>query len=497
MSKRKAVSIVLTRNPESPEVYLVERNPALKFFGGYFAFPGGTLDEEDHSAQIANAAVAQPDSLPFMAAAARELFEETGVLLARGDNMIEAGKRRHYRQQLLAGEIDFHEMLGRESLAIDARDFHFMGAVLTPEFAPVRYDTQFYWVQVPEGQMPEIVHGELVSGNYCHADAALVRWKRGEMIIVPPVIFMLREFAGHSVAAGTPAILKHTEDYSAGAIHQIYFTPGVQMVPLATGTLLPATHTNAYLVGESQLYLIDPAPSDPNEQQRFWNYLDNRLAEGCEFKAILLTHHHADHVGALQACVERYGLPILAHRNTAEKLGIMPTRYLEHGDELDLGESPDGQPDWQLKVYHTPGHASGHLAFQETRYGSVIAGDMISTLSTIVINPPDGHLATYMESLRLLESVTTGTIYPSHGPAVRTGREVLRYFIKHRQEREQKLLATLTAEPQSTYELVRRVYNDVDPAIWSLAELSLQAGLIKLREEGKCAERGGGFVKRS
>ncbi len=208
----------------------------------------------------------------------------------------------------------------------------------------------------------------------------------------------------------------------------------------------------------------------------------------------MLTHHHSDHVGALAECQRRYDLPILAHPKTAEKLpGFQFSQLLEHGEELDLGKTPDGKLDWKLKVYHTPGHASGHLAFQEDRYGGVIAGDLISTVSTIVISPPEGHMATYLRSLEFLESVTDGTIYPGHGPAVRTGKEVLQYFIKHRLEREKKLLRTLSSEPQSLSYLVKKVYDDVDSSIWPLAEHSLQAHLIKLIEEGKSEQRGDGY----
>ena len=55
MSTRTAVSVLLTRNPTSTEVYLVERNPELKFFGGYFAFAGGKLDDADQEVVLQNA----------------------------------------------------------------------------------------------------------------------------------------------------------------------------------------------------------------------------------------------------------------------------------------------------------------------------------------------------------------------------------------------------------------------------------------------------------
>ena len=64
---------------------------------------------------------------------------------------------------------------------------------------------------------------------------------------------------------------------------------------------------------------------------------------------------------------------------------------MEHGDEIVLGRAPDGSPGWKLTVYHVPGHARGHLAFQESRYGAIAVGDLVSTLSTILVDPSDGQ----------------------------------------------------------------------------------------------------------
>lgn len=494
MARRQAVSIVLTRNPDSTEVFLAERNPELKFFGGYYAFPGGTLDEDEANVEIRHADNMDRERIPYILAGAREIFEETGLLLTHGNRGIPKDKLDTYRRQLLADEISFGRILQQEGQYVDARDFHFICSILTPEFAPVRYDTQFYWLNLPEGAHPEIWPGELVAGEFISAEDAVARWASNTMLIVPPVIFMLRELQRHTVRIFGRHILNHANAYRQGKIHQIFFAPGVQLIPLKTRTLLPATHTNAYLVGHDQLYIIDPAPADATEQRRFWDYLDDRLAEGGEFKGILLTHHHSDHVGALSECQQRYDLPIMAHRKTAEKLpGVEFDRFLDEGDELDLGPTPDGRSGWKLNVYHTPGHASGHLAFKETRYDTVIVGDLLSTLSTIVISPPDGHLATYMHSLQRLQSIVEWMLYPGHGPAVRNGPEVVETYIQHRQEREQKLLEALSSRPQTIQQLVEKVYDDVDPAVWGLARHSLHAGLIKLMEEGTCRQEGDGF----
>jgi glyoxylase-like metal-dependent hydrolase (beta-lactamase superfamily II)/8-oxo-dGTP pyrophosphatase MutT (NUDIX family) len=494
MTTKKAVSILLTRDPESAEVYLVERSPSLRFFGGYYAFPGGKVDEEGDTIKVVNADNLNREQVQSLLAAAREIFEETGVLLSHGPSSIPNDRLEVYREQLVGFETKFAAILNHEKHYIDATDFHPLCKIITPEFSPMRYETEFYWAKIPEGSNPRVLMGELVDGRFIIAEDALTKWRHGEMLIVPPVLMILRELAARSVSTFVPYVNEIAESYLRGHIHRVYFSPGIQLVPIKTRTLPPATHTNTYLVGESDIYVIDPAPSDPTEQARLWNYLDEQLTEGRDFKAILLTHHHSDHVGALRECSRRYGLPILAHELTVAQMpDIEFAGHLRHDDELDLGVSPDGQPNWRLKVYHTPGHAAGHLAFRESRYGAIIAGDLISTVSTIVISPPEGHMATYLESLRFLASVTNGMLYPGHGPAVRNGREVLHYYLQHRKDREQKLIDALGEKPVAASDLVQVVYDDVNPNLWPLAAQSLQAGLIKLIEDGKCLRVGDKF----
>src|SRR6202040_1481243 len=96
---------------------------------------------------------------------------------------------------------------------------------------------------------------------------------------------------------------------------------------------------------------------------------------------------------------------------------------IQDGDRLDLGTRPDGigEPGgvsprgWDLQALHTPGHASGHLAFYEPHYRLLFAGDMVSTISSVVIAPPDGDLTIYLESLRRLAALDCGLLLPGHG----------------------------------------------------------------------------------
>jgi glyoxylase-like metal-dependent hydrolase (beta-lactamase superfamily II) len=287
-----------------------------------------------------------------------------------------------------------------------------------------------------------------------------------------------------------------TESYERGVLHRVYFSPGVLLVPLRTPTQPPATHTNTLVLGEERLYVVDPSPVDASEQERLWAFLDALLGEGRELEAILLTHYHPDHVGALAEMQRRYGVPARAHRDCMERLP--QARFgppLEHGDRIELGNAPDGSPDWHLRAYHVPGHARGHLAFQESRYHALVVGDLVSTLSSILIDPSDGHLGTYVDSLRFLDTVACGVLYPGHGPPMSDGRAVIQKALAHRREREAQLLAGLSDRPQTPRQLVERLYADVPAAMHGLAERSVLSGLLKLEEEGRAARSNDGWKR--
>ena len=129
--------------------------------------------------------------------------------------------------------------------------------------------------------------------------------------------------------------------------------------------------------------------------------------------------------------------------------------------------------------------APDHLAFRESRYGAVLVGDLVSTLSSVLIEPGEGHLRTYLDSLARLSELCSSTLYPGHGPPAKDGKRVVELQIEHRRGREAQLIEALRDGARSPQEIVERVYTDVDPGFWPMAELSVRAGLIKLKEEGR------------
>ncbi|MGH9333739.1 MAG: NUDIX domain-containing protein, partial [Vicinamibacteria bacterium] len=269
---RPAVSLAVSRRNRRKELLLVERSPKLRFFGGYHAFPGGTLDESDASVPVEG--LTDPSMLQSLAAGARELFEETGLWLGRGESAPNAEELRRDRKRLLANEIAFAEILARHRQHLDARDLVPLCRMTTPPFAPMRFDTRFLRVLVSEDAEVEIWDGELVRGDFFDAGEILGRWKRGEVAIAPPMVMLLTEWAQGEEGLAE-RIREMTESYEKGKLHRIYFSPGILLVPLRTPTQPPATHTNTLVVGEERIYLVDPSPSDPGEQERLFDLISD------------------------------------------------------------------------------------------------------------------------------------------------------------------------------------------------------------------------------
>jgi ribonuclease/clavin/mitogillin len=482
-----AASVLLTRAPGSVEVFLVRRSPLLRFFGGYWAFPGGRIDPTDSNVLA--------DSR--RAGAARELFEETGILLARraDDSFPPAGPELPaLRRQVVAGQLSFHQLLGRLELHLHAADFRQVGSITTPPFLATRFDTSFFVAHLPAGQSPEVWPGELDEGRWASAADMLASWTRGECFLSPPTVTILEAIRGRAVDEAPARLRELLAELEAGAIHPIAFAPQVLLVPLHTTALPPAAYTNAYLVGRDPAYLLDPGAAAPAEQQRLFALLDRRVEAGLRLAAVVLSHQHGDHVGAAAACAQRYRLPILAHARTEEALAgrVAVTGSLQDGARLDLGRRPDDGGPWHLEAVFTPGHAAGHLAFYEPSYGLLFAGDMISTLSSVVIAPPEGDLATYLASLHRLRELDCRLLLPGHGPPSKTPRQTIEEALVHRAKREAQLLAALGVVPRTVAEMLPELYKGTPAALMRLAEYQLLAGLRKLEQEGRVEQAGAG-----
>jgi ribonuclease/clavin/mitogillin len=470
-----AAAVVLFRlTGRRVEVFWIKREAKLAFAGGFYAQPGGRTDKTDADVPVEGATGLDAT---LRVTAARELLEETGVLKARGTVSQEDVEKM--RRALLDETAPFGELLKQHGLTLHAADFLDAGRWITPPHLPKRFDTYFFLVEAPEGAKAEVWPGELSEGEWITPNAALNRWGGGTALLHPPQVFAFQTMAAFRTAEVAQKALRappHAPDFIATRME---FQMGVRLYPLRTPTLPPATHTNAYVIGNSDLLVVDPGSPDDAEIDRLKGFLAELRAEGFKARAAVLTHHHSDHVGG----VARLGLPVWCHALTAEKLGITPERTLKDDEVIELGGM-------RWKVLHTPGHARGHICLLDVPSKAAIVGDMVAGVGTIVIDPPEGDMAEYLKQLQRLKELGVRTIYPAHGPPIPDGPAKLDEYLKHRAWREEKVLGALGAEPQGLDAIVPKAYDDVASFVLPIAERSTLAILEKLRSEGRAALEG-------
>jgi len=483
---KDASAVILLRkntNPLDPEVFLVRRSEKLGFLGGFSAFPGGQLDASDAEVQVSNSSDAE--TAAAISCAARELFEELGVLVARGADSLTKGQRVSLLDDLESGRMSWPEMLRHYNLLLDANDFTFVGRWVTPPFSARRFDTWFFLVNCPPKQEPNVMPGELSSGEWITARRAHDQWQGSEILAVPPTLHALK-----TIADGlTPDLVERflaTPQAHRETVRRIEFRPNYICFPVRTPTKPPATHTNCYLIYNSrEILVIDPGSPYKEEQQALAAAVDDLVRDGRSVCEIFLTHMHPDHVGGVESLRNHLGghVGVAAHRFTAEPLSdtVRVDRLIDDGDMVEL----KGSPQIALRVMHTPGHARGHLCLHEERTGTLISGDNIVGLGSVLIDPPEGNMRDYLASLRRMRTLPNlSVIFGGHGPAIANPYTKLDEYISHRLEREQKILTAVRDGAKTAEDIVARVYTDVSPKAHAMAARAVLAHLEKLAADG-------------
>lgn len=252
------------------------------------------------------------------------------------------------------------------------------------------------------------------------------------------------------------------------------------------------TGTQTYLVGTTDVAVIDPGPDEPEHLAAL-----TAAIAGRKVVAILCTHTHRDHSPAAAPLKALTGAPIMGcaplsledagpRADAAFDTGYAPDRVLADG------ESVTGAG-WTLTAVATPGHTSNHLCFALPESGALFTGDHVMGWSTTVVAPPDGDMAAYMASLDKLMHREDRIYFPAHGEPVEKPRRFVRGLIGHRKQREGQILRLLGADVADIPAMVARMYVGLDPRLTGAAERSVLAHLIDLRERGIVAESGGGW----
>jgi glyoxylase-like metal-dependent hydrolase (beta-lactamase superfamily II) len=250
------------------------------------------------------------------------------------------------------------------------------------------------------------------------------------------------------------------------------------------------TGTGVYIVGGSDVAVIDPGPDMPEHVDAL-----KRALAGRRLTHILVTHTHADHSPAAK--------PLKAWSGATTYAFGPHGSGKDDGPKVEAGGDMDFVPDVRVKdgdilkgngftfeCVHTPGHTSNHICFALQEERALFTGDHVMGWSTTVVTPPDGDMAQYMSSVRKLEARNDQTLYPTHGAPVRDPKPFLAAYLEHRIDRENQVLACVGDGLDTIPAMVARMYADVDKRLHPAAARSVEAHLIKLEREGRVKRDG-------
>ena len=244
--------------------------------------------------------------------------------------------------------------------------------------------------------------------------------------------------------------------------------PGVRRMVAPNPGPMTYTGTNTWLIDEPDgLTIIDPGPDDPAHI--------SALAATGPIARIVLTHTHPDHLAGAPALQAATGAPIHAwHAPWAA--GLTPEMPLDDGAQIG-----------RLTALHTPGHASDHLCFALAGERVLFTGDLVMSWSTTVVSPPDGDMAAYMASLRLLLTRDDTLYLCGHGPPLPNPAPLVRGMLAHRAGREAAILAILARHPASIDDMVAGLYAGLEPHLLSAARRTVVAHVLSKSSKRKAA----------
>jgi ribonuclease/clavin/mitogillin len=255
-------------------------------------------------------------------------------------------------------------------------------------------------------------------------------------------------------------------------------SPNVRAVQVPDDNPMHPVYTTLYLVGRGQVLTIDSG----EDQERYRWMLRGYLAatEKAEIALAAITHHHADHSANLKWLHDQFKAEVYVHDAGEpilhEKLPESGVHTMHDGQTIDVGGV-------KVMVMHTPGHSVDSVCYYLEDEGVLFSGDtMLGSTPTTVAD-----LFDYMASLERIRSLPNlKVICPGHGPLIEDPREYIDEYIRHRNEREQQILAVLSEGGEMTsWDIMLKIYTDIDQRLRRAADGNVRTHLRKLEKEGR------------
>ncbi|MBU2410200.1 MAG: MBL fold metallo-hydrolase [Gammaproteobacteria bacterium] len=524
-----ATVLLLRDSPEGIEVLMTRRSMQASFAPGAYVFPGGGIDAGDASAHpIADRRPTQDDTrLTQAIAAVRESFEELGVLLAR-----HADDGRPVGAELVASmdrstraPVSFADQCAALGLRLATDTVFTLAHWITDRDLPKRFDVPFLAARMPEGQTPTADDHEQFEPCWVRPADALARHAAGHFFMIFPTLRTLERMSAYAdvdalldacarraegegplwtscpraglVNGKERRYMEHEHPYGELAMvcpdgqivhaldwqseQPVALLKNVRRLTAPNPSAMTGPGTNSYLVGDAETgyIVIDPGPNDAGHIERLYR------ATGGHIRMIVCTHSHSDHSPAaapLQTmCAERPPILGLPSAPTARaNARFVPDQSLADGERLALAAQHT------LRVVHTPGHAANHLCLVLEEDGLLFSGDHVLNGSTTVVDPPDGNMNAYLDSLDTLDALCAQNgvefILPAHGHVIGDARKAIGHLKAHRLKREAKIAAAMRQRPDGTPDdWLPIAYDDVPERMWPVAARSLAAHVERIR----------------
>ncbi|MEX0309079.1 MAG: MBL fold metallo-hydrolase, partial [Tateyamaria sp.] len=268
--------------------------------------------------------------------------------------------------------------------------------------------------------------------------------------------------------------------------------PGIRRIVAPNPSPMTYRGTNTYLVGTTDLAVIDPGPDDP----RHLRALQDALLPGQTVSHILVTHAHLDHSPLARTLAQATGAKVLAFGpatagRSAVMQSLVDSGFTGGGEGIDTAFEPDdvvtdGEridgTGWTLDVIHTPGHLGNHICIGLG--DACFTADHVMGWASSLVSPPDGDLTDFMASCARLAARPWRVFYPGHGDRIDTPAARLEWLVSHRKGREAAILQALRSGPSTAANLAQSVYVDTPNALLPAATRNVLAHLIDLTGQG-------------
>lgn len=209
--KPAATAVLVRDSDRGPEILLLKRNRAAGFVPGAYVFPGGRVDEEDALPQLC-ALLDPPPPAPdaaYWLAAVREVFEETGALLATVQPT--PAQRAEWRERLLTHSATLLDVMTALDARPDLSNMAYCAHWITPTAEPKRYDTRFFLAALPEGAEVSPDAREMSDATWLTAEIALARFREGRLPMIFPTVKTVQRLRHYRNVAEMLAAFRTTE----------------------------------------------------------------------------------------------------------------------------------------------------------------------------------------------------------------------------------------------------------------------------------------------